>query len=149
MGPELCHSYGKCYGNYEETKKEIIPGDWQNERIIKTYKDYKFVLAMENSCIDGYITEKIINAFYSGAIPIYWGSSNINEFFNEKAFINLNKFHTFEDGVNYVINMNEDEIKKISNEPIYNNSDMRNFFDDNVTNAMLDKYINTLEEFLK
>ena len=30
--------------------------------------------------ISSYYDSKIINAYYSGAIPIYWGSSNINDF---------------------------------------------------------------------
>ena len=45
-------------------------------------KHIKLSIPMENQKGDGYITEKILNAFTSGAIPIYWGSSNINQFFN-------------------------------------------------------------------
>ena len=36
------------------------------------------------------ITEKIGNAFMYNTIPIYWGCENINEIFNENAFINCN-----------------------------------------------------------
>lgn len=40
--------------------------------------------------MDGYITEKIINAFLSGCIPIYYGTAEIFDIFNEKAFIYYN-----------------------------------------------------------
>lgn len=39
------------------------------ETIIDFRKPYKFTIAFENSVIDGYITEKIIQAWASGTIP--------------------------------------------------------------------------------
>jgi len=78
-----CHSFS-CYGNYPETIQKRIEGGWGGEEIIDTYKNYKFVIAMENIQKDGYITEKNINAFYSGAIPIYWGATNVNDFLIKK-----------------------------------------------------------------
>ena len=49
--------------------------------------NYKFSLAMENTNGDGYITEKIIESFYSGTIPIYYGNYMVDEFINPKAYI--------------------------------------------------------------
>ncbi len=151
---EVCHSYGKCYGSYKNTQQKKIPGHWSNEELIDTYSQYKFVIAMENTIKDGYVTEKIINAFYSGAIPIYWGSSNINDFFNEKAFINVSNYSSFEDCVNYVVNMSEEEIQKMANEPIYNETnDLINLCNDeyNAThdNKVLNEYIEKFKSFLE
>lgn len=53
----------------------------------KTNKDYKFIIAMESSKHPHYITEKILLAFMSGAIPIYWGSENVFKLFNKDAFV--------------------------------------------------------------
>ena len=36
-----------------------------------------------------YITEKIINAFRAGSIPIYYGSKRIDKYFNPKRFIQI------------------------------------------------------------
>ena len=44
---------------------------------------YRFALAMENSNMPGYITEKILTAFLVGSIPIYYGTREIFEIFNE------------------------------------------------------------------
>ena len=48
---------------------------------------YKFSIAMENSEGDGYISEKIIESFISGTIPIYYGDYMIDEFINPKSYI--------------------------------------------------------------
>ena len=42
---------------------------------------------MENSNGDGYISEKIIQSFISGTIPIYYGDYLIDEYINPKAYI--------------------------------------------------------------
>ena len=50
-------------------------------------RGYKFSIACENNAHPGYCTEKIVNAFEAGAIPIYWGDPRVKEMFNEKAFV--------------------------------------------------------------
>lgn len=53
-------------------------------------KTYKFNLCPENSLSDGYITEKIPEAFQSGCIPITWCKpSDLELDFNKEAVINL------------------------------------------------------------
>ena len=67
---------GKCDNNAGEIKNKI-----------KFLRDYKFSIAMENSEADGYASEKIIDSFKSGTIPIYYGDYMIEEFINPKSFI--------------------------------------------------------------
>lgn len=47
-------------------------------------------IAVENSQNKGYFTEKIIDAFLSKTIPIYWGCPNIGEFFDTEGIIFFN-----------------------------------------------------------
>ena len=54
---------------------------------IKFLSSYKFSFAMENSKGDGYSTEKIIESFLAGTIPIYYGDYMVDEFLNPKAYI--------------------------------------------------------------
>jgi hypothetical protein len=42
---------------------------------------------MENRNAKGYITEKILNAFMAGCIPIYYGTPDVFDIFNKRAFI--------------------------------------------------------------
>lgn len=59
---------------------------------IKFCNNYKFNLAFENSIIKGYNTEKIVDAFLSYNVPIYFGDESIFDLFDEKSFIYVNKY---------------------------------------------------------
>lgn len=39
----------------------------------QTAKNYKFMICFENGIYPGYVTEKLLDAYVCGAIPIYWG----------------------------------------------------------------------------
>lgn len=62
------------------------------EHKINGLKDYRFSIAMENSCEDTYFTEKIIDCFFTGTIPIYWGTNKILDIFNSEGVIMLEDF---------------------------------------------------------
>lgn len=55
-------------------------------------KNYAFNLCPENNMYPGNYTEKILDSFIGKCLPISWADNNINEEFNNKAFINLNVF---------------------------------------------------------
>ncbi len=57
---------------------------------INSCKDYLFSIAIENCKEDYYFTEKLIDCFLTGTVPIYWGCPSIGDFFN------LNGFYTFD-----------------------------------------------------
>ena len=81
---------------------------------IEFFSLYKFTIAMENSEGDGYASEKIIDSFLSGSIPIYYGDYMIDEYINPKSFILIRGEKDMIKKINY--------IKKIdNNEQLYNN----------------------------
>jgi hypothetical protein len=65
---------------------------------------YKFTIAFENSYGNGYTTEKILDAFASGTVPIYWGNPMIYKDFNPKSYINV---HNFEDINDLILHIKE------------------------------------------
>lgn len=81
-------------------------------------RQYKFCLSFENSSHPGYTTEKIMQAFASDAIPIYWGDPLVDKYFNPKSFIWIKD----ESGINEAIKKikfldeNIDEYMKMLNE---------------------------------
>lgn len=83
---------------------------------------HRFSIAFENSSSPGYVTEKIIQAFAAGNIPIYWGDSEIEKEFNEEAFINCHKFRSFKEVVKRVeyLDKHPEEQWKMITAPIYN-----------------------------
>jgi hypothetical protein len=53
-------------------------------------KDYAFSLVVENTKKDYYFSEKLIDCFMTGTIPIYWGCPSIDKFFNINGMILFN-----------------------------------------------------------
>lgn len=52
----------------------------------KAVESYRFHLAMENTSLDHYITEKIGDAFLGYAFPFYAGAPNVGDYFPPKSF---------------------------------------------------------------
>jgi len=50
-------------------------------------KDYMFNVAIENVKRDNWFTEKLIDCFLTGTVPVYWGCPNIAEYFNIDGII--------------------------------------------------------------
>ena len=80
---------------------------------------YKFNIAFENSRVEGYVTEKIIEAFSSGTLPIYWGDPLVANEFNHKAFIDVSKFDSLDAAVKFVaaLDNNREQYLEILNQP--------------------------------
>ena len=79
------------------------------DRKLATQSNYKFVFAYENtSNINGYISEKIWDAFFSGCIPIYCGAPNIKKYIPSECFIDGRMFDDYESLYSYIKNMSED-----------------------------------------
>ena len=51
------------------------------------YTGHRFVLAVENTHAGSPISEKIINAFLAGAIPVVWGGGAHSTFLNPHSFV--------------------------------------------------------------
>ena len=77
----------------DKYKKIDMGGKYKNnigenvKNKIDFLSSYKFSIAMENSEGDGYTSEKIVQSFISGTIPIYFGNYMVDEYFNPKSFI--------------------------------------------------------------
>lgn len=62
------------------------------ENKIEALRDYKYHLCIENSKLPGYFTEKLIDCFATGCIPIYWGDPLIGEVFDTSGMIIVNSY---------------------------------------------------------
>jgi Glycosyltransferase family 10 (fucosyltransferase) C-term len=51
------------------------------------FQDFKWCLVMENTAMKGYVTEKLLNAFLGGCIPIFYGTTQVFEIFNAESFV--------------------------------------------------------------
>ena len=105
-------------GKYKNNIGKIIKKDEIAK--IKFFSSYKFSIAMENTEGDGYVSEKIIDSFLSGTIPIYYGDYMIDEFINLKSFILLRGEKDIIKKINYIkeIDNNNKLYKSILSEKI-------------------------------
>lgn len=54
---------------------------------LKGLADYRFSIVIENTKKDYYFTEKLIDCFATGTIPIYWGCPSIGNFFKNEGIL--------------------------------------------------------------
>jgi alpha(1,3/1,4) fucosyltransferase len=72
-------------------------------------KGYKFSIAFENSSSPGYVSEKIVQAYAAGTVPIYWGAPDVALDFNPESFVNCHDYPSFEKAIERVIELDNDE----------------------------------------
>ena len=96
-------------------------------------KDYMFSIVVENGNYDYYFTEKLIDCFVTGTIPIYWGCPSICNFFNDKGILKFNNLEELENIIN-----NLSEFKYIS---------MKEYIQDNFNKAQ--EYLLSEEYMIK
>ena len=71
----------------DDTLKSVF-----NDNKIEYLKNFKFNICPENTISDGYITEKLFDAFKAGCIPIYNGDENIElDLVNKNALLFFKK----------------------------------------------------------
>lgn len=83
--------------------------EFRNESKTDFQRKCKFSICFESTKSEGFITEKIVDAFYADTIPIYYGSNTVSDIFNPKAFINCNDFDSFDDAIEYVKRIDQDD----------------------------------------
>ena len=52
-------------------------------------KNYKYLISVENTQSDSYISEKFMDCIYQNIIPIYWGASNVEKYFGPNCCFKL------------------------------------------------------------
>ena len=129
------HSYGRYLTNSYELQNASKGKYWRDakESVFKEYR-HKFAITYENTPYPYYCTEKIMDGFLEGSVPIYWGDPKVKEDFNEKAFINVNDHGG--DLLNFIkkMDLNKEIFEEKYNEPVF-------------TNSQKDKLENNLKKF--
>lgn len=139
--------YGKLFKN--KSDKVIEDSCWFDPRLKSKISQYKFMICFENEVKLGYHTEKIMNAFRSGVIPIYLGDPNCIQIFNSDAYININLLG-IENSKNKILELlnNYELYNKMLEEPIFsktgilNSPEYKKYTDENTFHQTIKKFIN-------
>lgn len=81
-------------------------------------KNFKFCLAFENDLFPGYVTEKLLDAYVCGTVPLYWGDLGQEPHINRASFINAKDFGSLVEFASYVSNLSGLEYAQIHREPL-------------------------------
>uniref|UniRef100_A0A6C0EUK4 Fucosyltransferase C-terminal domain-containing protein n=1 Tax=viral metagenome TaxID=1070528 RepID=A0A6C0EUK4_9ZZZZ len=76
-------------GGYKNNTNGCIPYAYNTPEFLHYVSQYKFIISMENSREDTYITEKIIHGLLAHTIPVYWGSARIYDYINQERILAL------------------------------------------------------------
>lgn len=77
---------------------------------LKFESNHKFSICFENSKHSGYMTEKIVEAFAAGTVPIYWGDPMVAKVFNKEAFVDVSDFANVDEAVEYIKKIDQDDV---------------------------------------
>lgn len=74
---------------------------------------HRFSVCFENAQrIPGYITEKIIDCFMAGCVPLYWGAPDIADHIPAECFIDFRAFSGFADAYAFMAAMSAGEFQR-------------------------------------
>jgi hypothetical protein len=128
-----CQERNQFVESLSKYKKVDCGGRWMNnigypvQDKRKFQSEYKFSVAFENNAYrpqhPGYTTEKIMEPMTVNSIPLYWGNPQINKEFNTKSFVNFYDFGSFDDMIEYIIELdkNDDKYMEMLNQPWFEN----------------------------
>jgi len=144
-----------CGGNFLNNIGYCVPRGTDCSGKIEHNLNYKFVIAFENEDYPGYVTEKICDVYKSNCIPIYWGNKEVLKDFNPNTFIYAGNFNNFNDLVEYIIKVDNDEQLYASYfaEPFFSNKWMDVFNDPyktfykNLADCIIGKNVNIYNKF--
>ena len=84
---QIDHLASDCINGKPRDMKDRFDEATYLTSVRKAFRAYKFAIVFENQARRGYITEKIMNAYLSGAVPIYFGAPDISKYVNVNATI--------------------------------------------------------------
>ena len=114
-----------CYaGAYKNNMGQTLVPAYSTPEFIAFVSTFKYVIAMENSREDTYITEKICHGLLAQTVPIYWGSPRVNDYFNKDRFLCIKDEKDIESVIDQVVEGIENDEKWLHmvNKPIYTNN---------------------------
>ena len=76
----------------------------------RTLSKYKFAIAFENTIAPGYLTEKMLDCFYVGTVPIYLGAPDIDKYIPKNCFIDMREFNNYDKLKSYLKALTKQDI---------------------------------------
>ncbi len=107
---------------------------------------YRFSITYENSRCTGYVTEKILDCFTAGTVPVYLGAPNITDYVPAGCFIDAEAFKNEEELFDYLKGIGPEEYQcLLDNAAAFLESDAAKQFDhEEIAQLVADKLLAVL-----
>ena len=102
----LLNEYKKVdsLGRYLKNVDILLPSLFAGyDEYIKILSKYKFMICFENKVRPHYLTEKLFNALYAGALPVYWGDPLASSVFNVDSYIQVRHSSDIREQIDYMM----------------------------------------------
>jgi hypothetical protein len=126
IGYHVRHQIGGNFENVQKVSNLQIDG-YNSERYPTSYAGlqhtlsssddgklelmkYKFHIAVENSALPNYMTEKLHDCFMTKTVPIYFGCPNVSDFYNMDGIL---QFNTSEELVDILKSLDDNSYDKM------------------------------------
>lgn len=135
-------------GNLRYNMPDGVRVDWLDDSKTNFQRKSKFTICFESTAHEGFITEKITDAFFADTIPVYYGSSNITEIFNKDAFINVADYESFDAVVEKIkeLDQNDEKYLAMLRQPILMDPDLPRRMDEELEQYILHIFEQPLEK---
>jgi len=143
---EKLNEYKKVHsmGRYANNVGGIIHYPYWSNEFLEVLGQHKFIICFENTKMETYSTEKIVNPYLARTLPIYWGSHNIKNIFNSESmlFLEDETDECFTNLIKRVIELDNDDTKYLEfiNRPIFTKENL-DYWNGNYTIEGLGKKI--------
>lgn len=105
--PDKLHLFGT---GYPDRLKDFTKGFLPRSEKIDVMSGYKFAIAFDSyTNQNGYISEKIFDAFFAKTVPVYLGADNVSEYIPKKCFVDMRDFASYEALYKYLNKMSRKE----------------------------------------
>lgn len=96
--------------------------NWKDSSKADFQRKCKFTLCFESTKHDGFVTEKITDAFFADTIPVYFGSEEVFSIFNREALIYCPSREAFRETIERIVSLdqNDDAYLRMLNQPLFN-----------------------------
>lgn len=93
---------------------------------------HKFNLCFENKEIEGYTTEKLVEAMWARCVPIYWGNPRVGEEFNTRSMLCR---YDYPDDASFIekileVDRDEEQYRSLLEEPYFIDNTPNQYYDE-------------------
>ncbi len=131
-------------GRFANNIGKIINYPYWSPHFFNVLSNHKFMICFENTKMETYSTEKIVNSYLGRTIPIYWASHNIKNIFNPDSmlFLEDESEESIKKLLEKIIELDNDDQKYLEyiNRPIFTADNIRFWNDHYMIESLARKF---------